>query len=226
VYLYLVLFASVIGGMVSAGTLIFTLINTLLGGDTPNFLNSILDSLQILVMFVVLLLYHLSALRKDGVARADALESRQEQYGVLVFDNNNGKFGESVKAAFMKHAPKIPVTVVSANEKIPAELKVNAVILPGSLAVNAPENVEAWINSFNGNRLIVADDAAGIYWMNDFGQAAQSARAMAEGQELRPQSATRTTSVWTTIAYIFAALFALQVVFMLLALGISMVTNF
>jgi hypothetical protein len=226
VYLYLVLFASVIGGMVSAGTLIFTLINTLLGGDTPNFLNSILDSLQILVMFVVLLLYHLSALRKDGVARADALESRQEQFGVLVFDNNNGKFGESVKAAFMKHAPKIPVTVISANERIPAELKVNAVILPGSLALNTPENVEAWINSFSGNRLIVADDAADIYWMNDFGQAAQSARAMAEGQELRPQSATRTTSVWTTIAYVFAALFAIQLVFMLLAFGISMVTSF
>ncbi len=226
VYLYLVLFGSVIGGMVSAGTLIFTLINALLGGDAPNFVNSILNNLQILVLFVILLLYHLSALRKDGLARADALEAKQEQFGVLVFDNNNGKFGEAVKTAFMKNAPKIPVTVLNANGDIPADLKVNAVVLPGSLAVNAPENIKAWMSSFSGSRLIVPDDAAGIFWMNDFGQVAQSARALAEGQELRPQSATRTTSVWTTIAYVFAAMFALQVVFMLLGLGISLVTNF
>ena len=225
VYLYLVLFASVIGGMVSAGTLIFTLINTLLGGDTPNFANSILDNLQVLVMFVVLLLYHLSALRKDGVARADALEARQEQFGVRVFDNN-GKFGESVKAAFMKHAPKVPVTVVNVNEKIPDDMTPSAIVLTGSLAVNTPENVEAWMRSFNGIRLIVADDAAGIYWMNDLGQAAQSARAMAEGQEIRPQSSAKTTSVWTTVAYVFAVLFAIQLVFMLLAFGISIVTSF
>ncbi len=226
VYLYLVLFASVIGGMVSAGGLVFTLINALLGGDNPNFISSISDALQTLVLFVVLLLYHLSALRKDGLARADALEARQEQFGVLVFDNSNGKFGESVKTAFMKHAPKIPVTVVNVNERVLEDMKPSAVVLPGSLAVNAPENVEAWMRSFNGSRLIVADDAAGIFWVNDFGQVAQSARILAEGQELRPQSSTKTASVWTTVAYVFAALFAIQLVFMLLAFGISLVTSF
>ncbi len=225
-YLYLVLFVSVIGGMVSAGGLVFTLVNALLGGDNSNFVNSILNTLQVLVLFVVLLLYHLSALRKDGAARADALEARQEQFGVLVFDNNKGKFGESVKSAFIKHAPKVPVTVMNVNEKIPDDMKPSAVILPGSLAVNTPENVEAWMRSFNGSRLIVADVAAGIYWMNDLGQVAQSARILAEGQELRPQSATKTSSVWTTVAYVFAALFALQLVFILVMFGVSLVTGF
>ncbi|MBI5963167.1 MAG: hypothetical protein HY863_06815 [Chloroflexi bacterium] len=226
VYLYLVLFASVIGGMASAGGLVFTLINALLGGDNSNFVNSILNTLQTLVLFVVLLLYHLSALRKDGLARADALEAKQEKFGVLVLDNNNGKFGESVRAAFMKHAPKVPVTVVNENDIVSGDMKPNAVVLPGSLAVNTPENVKAWMLSFNGSRLIVADDAAGIFWMNDFGQVAQSARALAEGQELRPQSAAKTTSVWTTVAYVFAALFALQLVFVLIMFGVSMVTGF
>ena len=225
-YLYLVLFVSVIGGMVSAGGLVFTLVNALLGGDNSNFINSILNTLQVLVLFVVLLLYHLSALRKDGVARADALEARQEQFGVLVFDNNNGKFGESVRSAFIKHAPKVPVTVVNINEKFPDDLKPSAVVLSGSLAVNTPENVEAWMRSFNGSRLIVADDAAGIFWMNDFGQAAQSARILAEGQEFRPQSVAKASSVWTTVAYVFAALFALQLVFILVMFGVSLVTGF
>ncbi|MDO8754952.1 MAG: DUF5671 domain-containing protein [Anaerolineales bacterium] len=227
-YLYLVLFASVIGGMVSAGGLIFTLINAALGGDTGNFANSILNSLQILILFVVLLLYHLSALRKDGAARADVLEAKQESFKLVVLDNSDGRFGESVRAAFVKRAPKVPVTVVNIKDGIPAELKADAVVLPGSLAVNMPAspNTEAWMRSFNGSRLIVPDDAAGLYWMNDFGQAAESVRALAEGQELRPQSAIKSTSVWTYVAYIFAALFAIQLLFMLLAFGVSMVTGF
>jgi hypothetical protein len=225
-YLYFVLFAAVIGGMVSAGGLIFTLINAALGGSTGDFLNSILNTLQTLVLFIVLLLYHLSVLRKDGVAQSDVLEAKQEEFKLVVLDNSDGKFGESVKAAFSKRAPKVPVTVVSIKEGIPVETKADAVILPSSVAVNPPENVEAWLRSFNGSRLIVADDAAGVYWMNDFGQAAQFVRTLAEGQELRPQSATRTTSVWTTVAYVFAVLFAIQLVLMLLAFSISMVTSF
>jgi len=225
-YLYLVLFASVIGGMASAGILIFTLINAALGGDTGDFANSMLNSLQILILFVVLLLYHLSALRKDGAARADVLEAKQEGFKLVVLDNSDGRFGESVRAAFAKRAPKVPVTVVNVKDEISAELKADAVVLPGSLAVNTPKNVEAWINSFNGNRLIVPDEAAGVYWLNDFGQAAESVRALAEGQEIRPQSAAKLTSVWTYVAYVFAALFACQLLFMLLAFGVSMVSGF
>jgi hypothetical protein len=86
--------------------------------------------------------------------------------------------------------------------------------------------VEAWIRSFNGNKLIVSDEAAGVFWMNDFEQAADSAKSMAEGQELRPQSSKRTTSIWTYVAYVFAGLFACQLLFMLLLFGVSMVAGF
>lgn len=227
-YLYLVLFASVIGGMVSGGVLIFTLINAALGGDTSNFAKSTLDALQILILFVVLLLYHLSALRKDGLARADVLEAKQEGFKLVALDNSDGRFGESVRAAFLKRAPKVPVTVVNVKDGIPADEKADAVILPGSLAVNAAAspNAEAWLRSFNGSRFIVPDEAAGVYWLNDFGQAAESVRALAEGQEIRPQSAARSTSVWTYVAYVFAALFACQLLGMLLMFGVSLVTGF
>ncbi|RJP48492.1 MAG: hypothetical protein C4557_12875 [Anaerolineaceae bacterium] len=224
-YLYLVLFISVIGGMASAGALVFTLINAALGGSTYNFANDILNAVQNLVLFVVLLLYHLSALRRDGAARADALGEKQSQFKVLVFDYD-GKFGEAVKAAFARRAPKLHLTVINAGDGVSAEVKADAVILPGSVAVNLPEKVEAWIRSFGGSRLIVNDEAAGVFWMNDFGQAADSAKALAEGQEIRPQSSSRTTSVWTYAAYVFAALFACQLLFMLLMLGVSMVTGF
>jgi hypothetical protein len=226
VYLYLALFAGVIGGMISAVYLVYTLINAALSGIPSGFVNSVLNALEVLVLFIVLLLYHLSALRTDGTASADMLEAKQEGFGVLVIDNSEGKFGESVKAAFTKHAPRVPVTVIKAGEKVPADLKAGALILPGSLAVNTPENLAGWIRSFDGTRLIVPDEAAGVYWMNDFEQAANSARVLAEGQALRPQSANRTTSVWTYIAYVFAALFACQLIFGILMMGIGLVTGF
>jgi hypothetical protein len=225
-YLYLALFVSVIGVMVSAGGLIYTAINAVLGGDKADFLNSILNSLQALTVFVVLLLYHLSALRKDGAARADVLEAKQESFKLVVLDDGDGRFGESVMAAFAKRAPKVPVTVVNIKDGIPADLKADAVVLSGSLAMNAPQNAEAWIRSFDGTRLIITEDAAGVSWVNDYGQAAESAQALAEGQKIRPQSVSRTTPVWAYVAYVFAALFACQLVAMLLLFGVSMVTGF
>lgn len=223
-YLYLALFASVIGGMVSAGILVFSLINAALGGDATGLLKTSLNSLMTLTIFVVLLLYHLSALRSDGSARADVLAEKQSHFQVAVFDHD-GKFGEGVKSAFAKRASSVPVTVVNVND-FPADLKADSVVLPGSLAVNTPETLEAWIRSFNGNKLIVSDEAAGVFWMNDFEQAADSAKSMAEGQDIRPQSSKRTTSVWTYVAYVFAALFACQLLFGLLMVGISMVAGF
>ena len=224
-YLYLVLFASVIGGMVAAGTLVFNLVNTALGGGSSDFWTAVLNQLATLILFIVLLVYHLLALRADGTARADVLAEKQSKYQVVVFDRD-GKFGEAVKAVFAKRAHDVPLMVVDVNAGIPSDLKADAVILPGSIAVNTPETVEAWLRSFSGNKLIVSDEAAGVFWMNDFEQAADSAKSLAEGQDLRPQSSKRTTSIWTYVAYVFAALFACQLLFGLLMFGISMVTGF
>lgn len=224
-YLYLVLFASVIGGMVAAGTLVFNLVNTALGGGSSDFWTAVLNQLATLILFIVLLVYHLLALRADGTARADVLAEKQSKYQVVVFDRD-GKFGVAVKAVFAKRAHDVPLMVVDVNAGIPSDLKADAVILPGSIAVNTPETVEAWLRSFSGNKFIVSDEAAGVFWMNDFEQAADSAKSLAEGQDLRPQSSKRTTSIWTYVAYVFAALFACQLLFGLLMFGISMVTGF
>ena len=107
-----------------------------MGGDTGDVTKSALNSLQVLVWFVVLLLYHLSALRMDGAASADVLEAKQQDFKLAVLDNGDGKFGEAVKAAFAKRAPKVSVTVVNVKDGIPADLKADAVVLPGSLAMN------------------------------------------------------------------------------------------
>jgi len=91
--------------------------------------------------------------------------------------------------------------------------------LSGGVAVEAPE----WIRSFNGNRIVVRDDAKDIVWTDDAAQAAQSVQQLAEGQEIRTQKMGR--SPWTILVYVFAALFLLQLIFILLGLGISLVVG-
>jgi hypothetical protein len=214
-YLYLVLFASVIGGMATAVGLIYQIITVLLGGDAGSgFVNDILNFLQLLFLFGVVLIYHLKVLREDGASRVNALVERSSGYSVLIVDSGNG-FVESVRAALMKLGSQVQVTVTNPQESPKGSFR--AILLSGSLAVDAPE----WIRSFRGRRIVVQSDSNDIVWAETAVHAAQSLQQLAEGQEIHKQKIGR--SPWTIIVYIFAALFMLQLLFILFALGISLV---
>ena len=210
-YLYLALFAGVIGGMSAAVALIFELLKALFTGQTDSsFLSTILNDLQLFVLFAVVLIYHLIVLRRDGVFTSDALAAKQSAFPILIFDSGDG-FAESVKAALSKVAPNVPATITS--EK--PEGKFNAVVLSGSSAVNAPE----WIRSFDGSRIIVPNEAQGLVWVSGVNKsavedAAQIIRQLAEGQEIRKQ---RENPAWRFVIYAAAALFGLQFLFGIMA---------
>lgn len=217
-YLYLALFASVIGGMATAVGLVYQLIRVVLTGNAgSDFVNTLLNIVQLLFLFVVVLLYHLKVLREDGASMAGALAEKQSAFSVLVVDSGEG-MADAVKAALAKSGARVQVTVSPPDQKPEGEYK--AVVLTGSLAVDAP----AWIKSFGGDRIIVQNEASDLVWADDAAQAAESVQRMAEGQEIQKKKATR--SAWTYVVYVFAALFALQLLFMLLMFGISLVTGF
>jgi hypothetical protein len=216
-YLYLVLFVSVIGGMATAVGLVYQLIRVVLSGDTgSDFINTVLNLTQLLFLFGIVLVYHLNVLRKDGAFTADSLAEKQSGYSVLIVDSGN-EFVQSVQAALMKLESKAQLTITNPEAK--PEGTFNAILLSGSLAVDAPE----WIRSFNGSRIVVQNESKDIVWTADPGQAAQSVQQLAEGQEILRQKTGR--SPWMIAIYIFAALFTLQLLFLLLALGISLITR-
>jgi hypothetical protein len=216
-YLYLVLFASVIGGMGTAVGLLYQLLRAMLTGDPgSNFVNDILNLIQLLFLFGAVLLYHLNVLRRDGAATADALADKQSEYSVLVIDSGSG-FVESIQAALAKLGSKVRVTVIDPNGAPGGNF--HALLLSGSLAVNAPE----WIRSFAGRKILVQDDGKAVVWAGDAFQAAQSVQQLAEGQEIRRQKVGR--SPWSIVVYVFAALFVLQLLFLLLTFGISLVVG-
>jgi hypothetical protein len=217
-YLYLALFASVIGGMATAVGLVYQLIRVVLTGNAgSDFVNILLDLIQLLFLFAVVLVYHLRVLRADGASTADALAEKQGAFSVLVVDSGDGVV-DSVKAALAKSGAKVQVTVTTPDKKPEGDF--SAMIVSGSLAVDAP----AWIKSFGGSGIIVQNEADGLVWADDAAQAAESVQRLAEGQEIQKKKTAR--SAWTYVVYVFAALFALQLLFMLLAFGISLVTGF
>jgi hypothetical protein len=218
-YLYLALFASVIGGMATAVGLIYQLIKVALTGDAgSDFVSTLLNLTQLLFLFGVVLIYHLRVLREDGVSTAGALAEKQNQFSVLVVDSGNG-FVESVKAALLKSGSKVQVTVTTPSEK--PEGNFSAIIVSGGVVATA--GAPEWIRSFNGSRIVVQNEAQNLVWADDAVQAAQSVQLLAEGQEVRTQKKTR--SAWIYVMYVFAALFALEVLFFLTALAISLVVG-
>jgi hypothetical protein len=182
-----------------------------------DFTNTVLNLAQLLFLFSVVLVYHLSVLRRDGAAKADTLEEKQGAYRVLVIDSGEG-FADSVRAALMKLGSKVQVTVTGPDAQPEGDF--NGLVVSGGVAVDAP----AWIRSFGGVRLIVQQEAKGVVWADDAVQAGHLVQQLAEGGEIRRQK--QRGSAWMVVVYVFAALFALQFLFLLLMLGISLVGGF
>jgi hypothetical protein len=214
-YLYLALFAGVIGGMIFAVSLVFELVNTALTGQrSGDFLTGVLNDLQLLILFSLLLLYHLAVMRRDGRSAAAALAGRQKAFRLLVVDSGTA-FTAAVKDALGRLAPNIPFTVSSRQPRG----RFDAMIVAGSRLLDAPQ----WIRSYRGERIVIPDSAEGLYWAgavdaDPIQRAALLARQLAEGQST-VQPARR--SGWMVIVYIAAALFGVEILLMLLSLVIS-----
>ncbi|MEP7133480.1 MAG: DUF5671 domain-containing protein [Chloroflexota bacterium] len=216
-YLYLALFASVIGVMGTGVGLVYQLIKAVLTGNPgSDFVTTLLNLTQVLFLFGVVLVYHLRVLRADGASTADTLAEKQSEFSVLVVDSGDG-FVDSVKAALLKSGSKVQVTVTTPAEK--PEGNFSAIVMSGAVAVEAPE----WIRLFNGNRIIVQNEAQNLVWAEDAVQAAQSVQRLAEGQEVQKQKSSR--SPWMYVVYAFAALFALEFLFFIITLAISLVVG-
>jgi len=228
-YLYLVIFSTVIGGMASAIYLVYTILFGMLDHRSESFTSDVLNGLQLLGLFAAFLIYHWTTLRQDGSHAADALAARQAGFAVLVFESVGTGFASQVADAVKRASSSIPVAVQAVEQGIPEGANLaQAVVLPSTLALNPPEALRLWLNDYTGHKVIVPLELKGWYWpggtlKNGSGMAAQIVRQLAEGQEVRSSTGN---SAWQLVAYVFAILFGLQILFLLLSFGISMVVGF
>jgi hypothetical protein len=244
IYLYLALFVSVIGGMISAGSLVYLLLNALLGGGASSVLQGSLKSLELLALFVLLGIYHGLTLRRDGKTAGLALTEKHAAFPTLIFDVENGTFGPAMLAAVQKQTPRLPVVLQLASQPVAKEespprapsgnrdysagtgTTPQAIILPADLALDPPESLRNWLINYNGRRLVVPRPSAGWVWVGnaqaDLNQAALALRQLAEGQEVRQKAPV---SGWMIFLYVIAGLFGVEALGLLISLGASLLSR-
>jgi Domain of unknown function (DUF5671) len=223
IYLYLALFAGVIGGMITAVVLVTTLLRALFGGDTAGLLQEVLKSIEILVLFVGLGVYHGLTLGRDGKMAASALSEKHAAFPVLIFDPGDG-FGTAVMAAVQKATPRLPASLQGLDTPLADPAIPRAVVLPSDLAFGPPAAIRKWLDNYTGARLVVPRSVD--HWTVVGGSArlplnqlAQALRQLAEGQEMRATGAPG----WLIAVYVAAALIGLPI---LLSLIGSLVSSF
>jgi hypothetical protein len=225
VYLYLVLFGSVIGGMVMAVMVVYMLLQVLLGVERLD-LPGLLDRLQWLALFVVVLVYHFTSLRRDGAESARAVLEKREAFKTYVFEEAGSGFGEAVRSAMAKQAEGVSVSVIATGTDLPADAaSAKAIILPSGLMSRLPEPWQRFLNSFGGQVIVVPLPQANWLWLNNdrkpMEQAAHALRQISDGQEVKFGG----TSAFMVMVYIFAAIFSLELLMFLLSLVISLVVR-
>jgi hypothetical protein len=224
VFLYLVIFAAVIGGMVSAGLLIYALVNSTLQGQVSDVLQVAVRHAADLLIFALLLYYHLTTLRGDGAARADTLAARQAKFHVLVLDGS-GEIGAAVQAAFVHRQLNFSLEIAPTDNPEP-KITPDLAIISSTQALAPSESLHQWLNQFTGVVIISTSQAAREIWTESPEQAVETARAIFEGKPQDVQRSSRKTSTWTYIAYVCAILFGIQLLFMLVMIGLSMIFRF
>jgi hypothetical protein len=138
---------------------------------------------------------------------------------VLLIDPGDEAFVKTVKTAMLKHAPDVPLVVKSVSEGAGTD-EARAVLLPASLALNPPDGLRRWLQAFHGEKIVVAGEVPG--WVLSAltpEQAARSARQAAEGEEVR---LARPSAAWGVVQIIAVVIVGIQLLFFLLALGISL----
>jgi hypothetical protein len=231
VYLFFVIFAAVIGSMSAAVWLVFQVISALLSRPPANFVQQLLIALQLLLLFVAVLLYHLSVLRRDGARTADALTARHADFPVLVLAPDEA-FSTAVTVAMSRTVPDMPIIIHAADQPLAVESLdgARAAVLPATFALDPPEAIRLWLDGFEGPKVVVPEDVTGWVWTGQSPRpleagargAALALRQLAEGEAVRPSTPA---SAWTIVLYVLAGLFALEFLTLLLTLIASFITR-
>lgn len=216
--LYVWIFVGVVGTMFATGSFFFTILRAVLGTPPDNLALESLLSLRLTLIFLAVLIYHLIVLRCDQRLAAAALAARQAAYPVAIGVAQESRLAKELTEALQKEAPHLPVFWLEDNQQVSEQAleQAKALVISTEILEKATADEQKLWQAFAGQRIIIPDPQSEWYWVGGSVQsmsalAKQTARALrllAEGQPL-PRQADNT--LLTTLAYVLAALFLLQI---------------
>ena len=213
IYLYIAIFAGVVGGMVAAVQLISLLLEALLDAPPRHFTNDLLDSFQLLFLFGGLLAYHWKTLQRDGILLGETLREKTKQFTVILFDTGDETLSSQLASFMDAESEKINLILQNPDEEIPAA---DAAILPADLALDPPEMLKSWLRTFSGSKIILTNETDDWFWVDNIQQIKKSLRRLAEGEDIQQ---SQKTQGWMIAVYILAGMMGVQILFFLLMIA-------
>ncbi len=226
IYLFLIVFACVIGVMASAGFLTYSLLQSLFGSDSSSLLNDVLQYFRLTLLFAAFLAYHLTWLRRDNQSLTASLEKLQAAFPVVALLDPESARGKGIQRAFQRLAEAIPLKFISPDQMVADSLKdAAAVVLDTSLLEDQAVKFTGLMTEYPGKIIVLPAAHSRYIWLSSHLKEADiqkgcalTARSLAEGQEVKPIT---TSSPWLIVAYIITGLVGLQILASVLVMGFS-----
>jgi hypothetical protein len=232
-YLYLVIFALVVGLMSMAGYLAFRLINSLLGNLSEDLLQFSLQKAGQLALIGLWLVYHLRVLRADGKTAQQILRKRHSDFTTLIIAKNQGDpiidlFADQTK----RQIPDLQVTNVFIDAGKPEDYlkSYSALVIAADQMASLPDHLRLWMNEFTGQIIVLPIAARKYNWVGIPNReekeivydAVRILRQLAEGQ---PAKSGGASNAWSVASNVLAVLFLLQLLIGIVSLVLSVVLN-
>ena len=228
-YLYLILFATVIGAMFSAGWLLYFVISSLLAGIPKDFWLEVAHRLWLLALTSAWLVYHLNILRRDDRLIAATKVQKQAIFPTLIFQGSEGAdFSTQLLARLQRQMPRLPAAICNLESDCLDDTvsATKLVVLPLNLAANPPESLRTWLAQFRGERILVPlVEEQWIYLgagQRSLEQMANDTirviRQVVEGEKVQGGASS---GGWNMVGIILASLFGLFVILNLLGMLFS-----
>ena len=224
-YLYLAVFALVVGGMIAAGSLFYSLLSTILGENSGDLLRIALQRIAALGEIAAFLVYHLQALRQDGRVQEQSLGNLHADYPVLVLVEQDPALAEGIAAELSRQAERLPLKIHSLERGMPDDscLTAKMIVLTAGLAAEPSEALRLWLAGCSAKRLVLPLPHPGWTWLGVQPRSGQelaretatAIRQMAEGEAPR---AGLPSSPWSIAGFVLGAIFAFSLLASLFSL--------
>lgn len=220
IYLYLALFATVVGGMISTGWWIYGVLDALLDQMPANFWLNFFLQFRIAGLFVVFLVYHLRILRADGSRITLEHTIEGHQYSILVLQNEGSTIGEEINQALQPISTRIAGTNATLDEL--SENKPDLLVVPARLTAIPPDPLRDYLKDFTGKVLVLPEKKENWHWLNIQHTSSEklvrdAVKAIEQFSENQSPRVSSSTSPWQVVIYILAGLFTLELILILLA---------
>lgn len=222
-YLYLALFATVVGSMLSAGWWIYGILKAMLDQMPTDFWLNFSLQLRIAILFAIFLVYHLRVLRSDGVETRQTMTAEHSEISVMVVQANDSSLSNELVEAIHRKSPELQVSIIQL-ESINVDVisQASLLLIPSNLVASSPEALHMVLQYYTGKILVIPQEQKNWYWLGmihrDQRRIVQEAAIVV--QQLSENQTPRTvapSNPWMIVAYILAGLFLLEIVFLILS---------